>query len=498
MSTVVQRIKDPSRRDRAVYAKHWAANFANLGWVGLKKGPVQLAQNVQRYPWLKKLLSINQIHDTMTRGRRGLYREANAYLVSSVVKSVGDMLDGVFNHPDKLVLHEDLIPPEILYAMGLKPWMAEFLGIVLPMVEPSVMEYFIDVAEGAGIPPDVCSLPKSTIGLVLEGHMPRPVAGITSNMPCDGGMSQYTIIERELDIPLFRLDVPYDFHSERAVDYFVRQLEELIFWLEEHTPGRMDWDRLREVCEERNRSVEAELDLWDLVRHKPAPMAAEVVYLSHLLYGVACPGTARGTETFAHLAELARRNLEQGGTALEDERYRVALWNPPTMMAIDLFAWAEQAYGVALIMDMLTYHRHPFIDTRTPRSMLRGIAQCMMQGPMARHTRGPAENFFGDLFHFYEHFDLDMIWMAAHIGCKNTQALSGMFREKCRERGIPLLFIDYDLADSRITSAEGIRSQIEQFMETVMRAERLDQGTREPQAAGIRGMLSKRLLRRNR
>ena len=498
MKTVVKRIKNPSKRDQAVYATHYASNFAKLSWSGLKQGPVQLARNTQRFPWLKKLFLINQMHDTMTRGRRGLYREANAYLISSIVTSVGDMLDGVFKHPDKLVLHEDLIPPEILFAMGLKPWMAEFLGIVLPMVEPSEMEHFIDVAESAGIPPDVCSLPKSTIGLVLEGQMPQPVVAITSNMPCDGGMSQYTIIERELDIPVFRLDVPYRFLSDRAEDYFVRELEQLIFWLEEHTPGRMDWDRMREVCEERNRAVEYEMDLWDLVRHKPAPMAAEVVYLSHLLYGVARPGTALGTQTFKKLGELARQNLENGVAAVEDERYRVALWNPPTMMAIDLFAWAEQAYGVALIMDMLTYNRHPFIDTRTPRSMLRGLAQCMMQGPMARHTRGPAENFFGVLFNLYEHFDLDMIWMAAHIGCKNTQALSGMFREKCRERGIPLLFIDHDLSDSRITSAEGIRNQVEQFMETVMKAEKLKPEVEEPRQGGIKNLISKRVLRRKR
>jgi hypothetical protein len=61
-----------------------------------------------------------------------------------------------------------------------------------------------------------------------------------------------------------------------------------------------------------------------------------------------------------------------------------------------------------------------------------------------------------------------MIWMAAHVGCKNTQALLGMMRESCRERRIPLLAIDYDLADSRVVSAEGIQEQVRRFMETVM------------------------------
>ena len=464
----------PGRREAALSATYRASNWLKLGALGLKVGPLALLRAQRRYPWLASLLRVNELHDTMTRGRVGRYREANAYLVSQVITSINRMLAGLIQRPGETVLHEDLVPPELLFGMGLHPWMAELLGIVLPMVVPDAMEPYIDVAECAGIPPDVCSLPKSTMGMVLEGHMPAPVAVVTSNMPCDGGMSQYTLIQRELRAPMCCLDVPYDFYSERAVGYFASELRRLVIWLEEHTPGRMDWDRLREVCEERNRAVEYELELWDLLRLKPAPLAAETVYLTHLLYGVARPGTPRGTGVFRRMVEFARRNRDEGVGALEDERYRMALWNPPTLVFVGLPAWAERAYGVALLMDMLTYHRHPFVDTTSPETMLHDLARIVMQGPMARHTRGPAENFFGDLFHLVEQFSMDMIWMAGHVGCKNTKALTGMFREQCREREIPLLIIEYDLSDTRVVSPDGIQRQVERFMETVMRAERLD------------------------
>jgi len=67
-----------------------------------------------------------------------------------------------------------------------------------------------------------------------------------------------------------------------------------------------------------------------------------------------------------------------------------------------------------------------------------------------------------------------MVWIAGHIGCKNTQALNGILREKCRKAGIPLLIIEYDLSDTRIVPKEGIITQVEQFMENIMKAERLD------------------------
>ncbi|MFH1540171.1 MAG: 2-hydroxyacyl-CoA dehydratase family protein [bacterium] len=460
--------------DRTIHARYWTENWARVGWQASKRGPFHAIGSLRRFPWMLEILKANKLLRLMTETRTGPYMEANAYVIAKLVRELLGIIDGLFSRPHETVMHEDLITPEILYGMGLHPWMAEMLGIILPLIETKVMEGYIDAAENEGIPPDTCSLPKNTMGMALKGEMPRPVAIVTSNMPCDGGMMQYTLIKKRLGAPIFHLDIPHNFYDERAVDYFVGELKRLIAWLEEHTPGRMDWDRMREVCEERNRYMEYELELWDMVRNRPAPMAAEPIYLTHLMYGIATPGKKPGSDVMRHIVELAKKNLRENRGAFGDERWRVVLWNPPTLIFPDLFAWAERAYGVAMIMDMLTYHRHPYINTKTPETMLRGLAQCIMQGPMARHTRGPAENFFGDLFHLYEHFNLDMIWMAGHIGCKNTQALNGMFREKCRARGIPLLTIDYDLSDTRIVPPEGVRRQVEQFMETIMRAERLD------------------------
>jgi hypothetical protein len=121
-------------------------------------------------------------------------------------------------------------------------------------------------------------------------------------------------------------------------------------------------------------------------------------------------------------------------------------------------------------MDSMTYNRHELIDTSTPETMLRGLSQIIMQGPMVRHTRGPAENYLDDIFRCYKQFDLDMVWIANHVGCKSAQAMNGILREKCREMKIPLLILDYDLLDPRIVSHEGMLSQVDDFMENVMKS----------------------------
>jgi hypothetical protein len=462
----------PSPRDRLVSARYLAETGLLAAKLAARRGPLTMLRQARRMPWLTHLARAPRILDMCTRTRTGLFREANAIAVKMLIESFADMVDEMVAAPERLVLNEDLVPPELLYGMGLNNWMVEFLGIAVPIIQEDWAEPYIDAAENEAIPPDTCSLPKSTMGLFLKGHMPDPAAIITSNLPCDGGMASYALIEKLAKAPVLRLDVPYNFYSERAVDYFTEELKRAIKWLEAHTPGRMDWDRLRMVCEERNRATELEMELWDLMREKPAPMAGEPVYLSHLAHIMARPGKPLGTRAFSELVKIARKIREKGQGAVPGEKYRVVLWSPPTPIYPDLFIWAEQNYGVALIMDMLSFNRHPYIDTSTPETMLRSLARIIMEGPMARHSRGPAENFFGDLFQLYEHFSLDMIWMAWHIGCKNTMALSGMFREKCRERGIPLLNISYDLSDTRVVAPLDMRRQAQEFMENIMRATR--------------------------
>lgn len=150
------------------------------------------------------------------------------------------------------------------------------------------------------------------------------------------------------------------------------------------------------------------------------------------------------------------------------------MWNPPFLHFSDIFNWAERTYGLTLMNDSMSYHHHGPIDISTPESMLRGWSRIVMQGPMVRHTRGPAENYLDDIFRAHKQFDLDMIWVANHVGCKGGQAMNGILREKCRERGIPLLILDYDLSDPRIVSHDNMKRQVEHFMDNVMKAKRIE------------------------
>ncbi len=459
--------------DVFIYTKYWAliwgSIFKFLGKFFFKRGPIGLFRMFYQYPWILRFLSVTKLLRRLTRGRKGAYLESTALVIHAIAVLLAEKLEEVFYQPGRLLINEDLVPPEIAMAMGLNVWLVEGMGILLPFLNAEACLDFIDEAENAGMNPDACSFVKSAVGMVIKNQQPKGVALVTSNMPCDAGMASYTYIQKNYNVPTYRVDVPYNFYNERAEKLFVEDLKGMIAFLEKHTPGRMDWDRLREICKARNRMMELELELWDMMRAKPAPLASEAIWLSHLFLFHWFPGNKVSIRHYERMVALAKKNLEAKIPAVENEKYRAVLWNPPFPQFPDIFNHVERSHGITLIIDSMTYNRHELIDTSTPETMLSGLAKIIMQGPMVRHTRGPAENYLDDIFRCYKQFDLDMVWVANHVGCKGGQAMNGILREKCRAMKIPLLILDYDLLDPRIVSHEGMIRQVDDFMDNVMK-----------------------------
>jgi benzoyl-CoA reductase/2-hydroxyglutaryl-CoA dehydratase subunit BcrC/BadD/HgdB len=281
-------------------------------------------------------------------------------------------------------------------------------------------------------------------------------------------MSSYLPIEQKMKVPVCRVEFPWNVVEPRAMEYCLKEVGRMIRFLEEIAGHPLDMDRLRDICEMRNRMHEATLELWELMKNKPSPMGGMLLPLSHTAYQV-CPGTPLGLRIIESVLEVAKANRRKGRGLVRDEKHRAILWGAFPTACPDLYEWLEDNYATVTVMEMLTYNRHPFIDTSSEASMMRALVEIMAKAPMARHTRGPVENFLGDLFRLYEDLQADMVIMGAHQTCKNTRAVLRILRESCRREDIPLLIIDHDICDARVVSPEGIKGQVRDFMDTVMR-----------------------------
>ena len=129
MKTIVQKAPDADRWDAVIYA----AYLSRMGCSGLlnaaagikKRGFRKVMADVRQYPWLLSLIKSDlSLYDNLTLGRTGPYREANALVLASFMETVNELINGFIDHPRKMVMHENAVPPEIFYAMGLTPWSA--------------------------------------------------------------------------------------------------------------------------------------------------------------------------------------------------------------------------------------------------------------------------------------------------------------------------------------------------------------------------------------
>jgi benzoyl-CoA reductase/2-hydroxyglutaryl-CoA dehydratase subunit BcrC/BadD/HgdB len=438
-----------------------ARNYAILARLLGRIGPVAFARLYRKYPWISHAA---RIHTLMDHGAN--YRGCMAEAVRLILLYISRVLETHVKTPGRLVWYEELLTPEIPLAMGLTPFMTESLGLLLPLLEGTGAVPYVDRTENAGFPADMCSFIKSSLGQILAEELPPPRVILTTNSPCDSAMAGYIPIEKKLGVPVFRLDHPYE-TNDRSVEYYARRLWKMIGFLEEHTGEKMDFGRLQEICQERNRATEYLLEFRECQRNRPAPLGGLLLTLSMLGHEL-LPGTPEATRFCRYLRDEAKRRVDRKTGAVQDERIRIILWNPPFLIDGDLFRWMEETYRAVVVMDMLAYRSYSIVDTSSPEAMIRTLALDMMKGPMARHTRGPARNYYEDLVRLVREYGADMVLVASHQGCKNALAVAGIVREIFRRQEIPFLDIQYDLVDPRITSPEEIRNQISRFMETVM------------------------------
>jgi benzoyl-CoA reductase/2-hydroxyglutaryl-CoA dehydratase subunit BcrC/BadD/HgdB len=375
----------------------------------------------------------------LERARAGLI--PNGHLLADGIQIAIDRYKEIFRAMDeghkKLGWYEFCLTPELFLAMDIVPFLGETHPGGMIRGNPEVCWEYVDVAEAAGVPPELCVL---DIG--------------------------YQMFEQLTDAPVLRLDAPVD-DSPEAHGYYAKELHKLVGFLEEQTGTRLDPDRLREVCEESNRATEAFIELYELRRVRPCPHGAQ---LSNSAYGATL--TAMGTPQLTRYLELLRddaaRAVEEGRGAVPDERHRVFWYYVQVGVDPEMYQWLEESFKVVVIMDVLfSYLREDPIDTHSVDSMLLGLARRGLETTMARVRvtgRKMTEQFLRD----YEALGADCVIFPAPAGCKHVWGWLSLLRETCRERGIPVCAFDLDFMDSRVRSVDSIRSTIEQFFTTVM------------------------------
>ncbi len=352
------------------------------------------------------------------------------------------------------------VSTDLLYAFDAQPMCSEGLVAILLLLNPEYNLQLIDIGEAAGVPSEYCSASKNAVGAALGGQLPTPDCIVTSSHPCDSIVSSYQSLEYLSRVPTFRLDTPY-WDDARSVDFYAQEMKDLVAFLEKNFNKKLDYDRLREVIDDVNKTNNYMMEVCEMYANVPCPgsiFSTVFGWVARILG----QGTPLVTECSRRLHQVTRKRVENGLGTIKNEKIRV-IWLDVPIAYYPIVTWMEETFGAVIVTDIVTFLKTPDIDTSTNESMLRGLGESYMNLAMARQFHGPIELFMRDLTHVCETFSGDCFIFAGHQGCKHIWASTKILADYLKEIEMPLLLLSTDIFDRRVTHEDQVKRQITEF-----------------------------------
>jgi benzoyl-CoA reductase subunit B len=329
----------------------------------------------------------------------------------------------------------------------------------------------LEAESGAGI---VSAVDQET----LASRLPTPDFYINAYAGCSTGQQWDEISFRIFDksLPIFKVSYPMLWGNkpdagylrgeewENASRYVARQLLELIDWIEAQTGRKFDWDALREAMYYIKRASELRLEAMAMCRDKPAPATywdwiASIAPINFL------PGNQALVDYFAGVRDEIAQRVEEGVTALPNERYRLAFdgimnWNKVGWLA-NKFASHDAAVMVGRYTHNSFWHEPHLIDPDDP---ILGMAQHYLLCPSNHSSKIMGELLLNEC----RSYGIDGVVFHATRTCRafanGQNVMSNMVQ---RELGIPTMFFEGDVADAAFYKDEMLESRLEALLEAI-------------------------------
>jgi len=355
-------------------------------------------------------------------------------------------------------------PVEILRAMGILAVYPENYGALCGARHQAVA--LCRQAEAQGYSPDLCSYARTSLGTMLGGGeaplggLPRPNLLIACNNICGTVTKWYEAVAEHYSVPLFVLDAPFvnEQVEPHALDYVQQQLRELIRFVETTTRRRMRWERLQEVVDLSNETVNLWSEIRALCRARPSPLNVPDLFVN-MAPIVVLRGTKRAVRFYRHLRDEVAQRVKDGVGAVLEERHRL-LWDNIAMWhRLYRFYNTFAQHGACFVVDTYT---GAWSQAVPGGDVLGGLAYAYATVLLNQSLQRRAE----DMIRLVSEYNVDGFVMHNNRSCKPYSL--GQFAIKRRvteQSGVPGLVIEADMCDTRSFAPEAVNTRIQAFLE---------------------------------
>ena len=442
------------------------------------------------YRWVISYFCCHSFMDKNTLGQRGSALRMSHALIYDIFRYVAENMVFLAKCDRRNGNCEGLNKKVVLFdEMTMGQIMAGFpdlLGIpyqLLPVFLVSEIDQltcvpYIDAVESFGLPADTCPVPSSECGaLVLDALPHMGTCFISSSMPCDGSVMASSYMSRRFpDLPVFHLTFPVRYEYEETVSDAAEDVKACIRFIEEQTGAKWSWDTYFTAMKRFNVETSYELQKWEVNRTKNPQLIGPCYELfrkwNYEMDGGSDPRVMKTCKKVNRLMLKAYERREEPWRG--KMKYRGIVWSCPAHYYANFSNWLANCWGVDILVEMESLNFTRPLETEDPEKALQDLARLYERMVMRRHTNGGYQNVVDELWKQCELWDIDIIIMYQNVACKNMSTLQGILDEQAREKGYHMIWIEHDLMDPRTVSRKTMRSKVNEYMRTVMRAEPVD------------------------
>jgi bcr-type benzoyl-CoA reductase subunit B len=359
-------------------------------------------------------------------------------------------------------------PVEPLIAMDIIPVYPENYGA---MIGASHMGGDLCAkAEALGYSTDLCSYARADIACALEdggpiGGLPRPDMLICCNNICGTVMKWYEIQARYFKVPLFIFDTPFCHtgFSDEAKRYVTRQLVEYIELLEKVCGRKFDYEKSMEVGRLSIQGQRLWQEVLDAAAHRPSPMTAFDSFFFLALI-VTLRGTQKVVDFYTELLQEIRERVEQGVSAVENERYRLLWDNLPVWYRLKWLSDTFASHDACLVADTYTTAWCGSMKYIDENNFIDSLAEAYTR----IYLNIGVDEMASSVLEMIDKYEADGLVMHSNRSCKPySLGQYDIMRTVQRERGIPCMMLESHMVDERSFSESQTATRIEAFMEVV-------------------------------
>lgn len=367
-----------------------------------------------------------------------------------------------------IVGHHFAFLPENISCFDIVPVCLEGVSYLLTALLPDGAEKYYDLIQNYGHPFHTCSSQKGIMGMTLD-KLFQFDAIIAPTGPCDNTYASYPYFKYQENIPLVLPDLPFK-HEEKSYHYYGQQIKQSLIDLGKIIGQEPDWEKLKKSIELDNEAIEIDQELFELRKAIPCPV--ENMYnIMKMGLTAFMSGTQEKKDFFSKMLAVSKENYRHKRRHGGGEEKIRSIW-PYMLIFFDLALceWLERDIGMSVLFDIFNYSFTDPIDTKSDLDTLfYGMAKKSFGFPMMKQSTDFYYSFLDDCVRLAKEYKADCFIFTAHIGCKQFGSVHQLLREALRDEvGIPLLVIEVDVGDKRMTNFKVIKDKINIFAQTLL------------------------------